>query len=172
MLFNYKRIAKTYSFNSVIKRDYKQIKYIVIHYTSGANDTAKNECDYFATGNTRSAGAHYFVDQKGKCGKSINLNRIAYSVGGLYTTKNGAGKYYKKCTNANSVSIELCGNLNKFPSDKQKKKVIKLIKYIRKHCPNAKTIIRHYDVNGKQCPLLYVRDEAKWKAFKREIDVW
>ena len=63
-------------------------------------------------------------------------------------------------------------NVNKFPSEKQKKKVIKLIKYIRKHCPNAKTIIRHYDVNGKQCPLLYVKDEAKWKAFKREIDVW
>ena len=61
--FDYKRKAKKVSYGNL--RNRKNIKGIVIHYTSGSKDTAKNECDYFATGNTRNAGAHIFVDYEG-----------------------------------------------------------------------------------------------------------
>ena len=105
----YKRMAKSISY-SPTKRNRKDVKYIVIHYTGNSNDTAKNNADYYATGNTRLAGAHFFVDKLGNTARSIPMNRTAWAVGGgkyndCKTT--GGGGYYGKCTNFNSVSIVL-----------------------------------------------------------------
>lgn len=177
MLFNYKIPAKPISYmckagtQEAVERDYKSVKYIVIHYTGNTNDTAKNNLDYFHNGNTRSAGAHYFVDQQGKAGKSINLKYIAYHCGGgIQTNDKGSSTYYGKCVNANSVGIELCDMVGKLPSEKMTKKVKKLVKHIRKYCPNAKTIIRHWDVNGKICPASLIgTNNTHWKKFKKEI---
>lgn len=146
------------------------IKYIVIHYTAGNGDTAIAECNYFKNGNTRAAGAHFFVDQSGNCYQSIALNRTAWSVGGFYTKANGAGSFYNVCTNFNSLSIELCDNLNKDPSAKQISTTKTLVAYIKSQCPNAKTIIRHWDVNGKACPARMIgTNSAKWNSFKAAI---
>ena len=166
----YKRLAKACSFASK-KRSKKSIKYIVIHYTAGNGDTAKNNADYFATGNTRNAGAHFFVDRAGNIARSIPMNRVAYAVGGDQRSgKKGEARYYGLCTNANSISIELCDNLKKNPSKEQTEAVKRLIVYIRKYCKNAKTIIRHWDVNGKACPALMAYPYSKvWTRFKKEI---
>ena len=104
------RTAKSASYGS--KRSTSSIKFIVIHFTGGEKDSAKNNADYFATGNTRSAGAHYFIDDEDIVWKSVPVNRIAWAVGGFFTQANGAGKYYKNCTNANSLSIEMAGVAN------------------------------------------------------------
>lgn len=158
-----KKLAKPVSYGG--KRDLADIKYIVIHYTGNKGDTAKNNVDYFATGNTRQAGAHFFVDKKGEIWKSINMNRIAWAVGGLYTLSGGAGAYHGKCTNTNSVSIELCdccvnSNWEQMLATRQ------LVQYIKKKCPNAKTIIRHWDVNGKNCPASMTgTNNEKWVLF-------
>lgn len=162
--------AKSLSYSS-IKRDKKNVRFIVIHYTAGEGDTAENCGKYFADGNTRQAGAHFFVGQDGSIVKSIDMNRTAWSVGGKKYSdcaQTGGGKFYGICTNANSVSIELCDNLKKQPSKKQIKAVKETIKYIQKYCPNAKTIIRHFDVNGKHCPAGMMKD-AVWKEFKGKI---
>ena len=125
---------------------------------------------YFHKNNTRSAGAHFFVDQKGEVYKSIPISLTAWSVGGFFTTAHGAGSYYKKCLNANSVSIELCDCATKDPSDAMIKVVKSLVASIQKSCPNAKTIIRHWDVNGKSCPARMAgKDNEKWAKFKKEI---
>ena len=61
----YKMIkAKPVSYGGT--RSLDKIKYIVIHYTGNDSrtDTAKAECNYFKNGNTRYAGAHYFVDNR------------------------------------------------------------------------------------------------------------
>ena len=68
----YKRMAKSISY-SPTKRNRKDVKYIVIHYTGNSNDTAKNNADYYATGNTRLAGAHFFVDKLGNTARSIPM---------------------------------------------------------------------------------------------------
>ena len=88
LIFDYVRMCKaSFIKNGISHRVYggrrsrKNIIGIVIHYTSLAKDTAKNECDYFATGIDRSASAHIFIDYAGKTGRSLPLNRIAYSVG-------------------------------------------------------------------------------------------
>lgn len=170
----YKKKAKSISYDSK-KRNRKDVKYIVIHYTGNNGDTAKNNVDYFANGNTREAGAHFFVDQKGNIARSIPSNRTAWAVGGDQRNgTKGEGKYYGKCTNYNSVSIELCDNAIKNPSKAQIKAVKDLIKYIRKYCKNAKTIIRHFDVNGKKCPIRMAGDKTtpqgkRWTKFLNEV---
>lgn len=152
-------------------RSLSDIKYIVIHYTGGGGgDTAKNNGLYFKNGNHTYAGAHFFVDQFGVCVQSISMSRTAWSVGGFFTQANGAGKYYKKCLNSNSVSIELCDCDYKDPSDKMVKTTRELIKHIQAKCPHAKIIIRHWDVNGKCCPARMAgRNNTKWLKFRAQI---
>ena len=146
------------------------VRYIVIHYTGNNNDTAKANCNFFKYTNTRSAGAHFFCDRSGTVIQSIPMNRIAWSVGGFFTQKNGAGSLYKTATNTNSVSIEMCDIASKYPSDAQIEACRKLVAYIQKQCPNAKTIIRHWDVNGKSCPARMTgTDNAEWQKFKKAI---
>lgn len=158
-----KKTAKKISYGG--KRNLSEIKYIVIHYTGNKGDTAKNNADYFATGNTRQAGAHFFVDKKGIIYKSVNMSRIAWAVGGLYTLSNGAGAYYGKCTNSNSISIELCDCCIK-TNWEQMLATRQLIQHIQKKCPNARTVIRHWDVNGKNCPASMTgTDNERWVLF-------
>lgn len=136
------------------KRKRKTVIGTVIHFTSNKGDTAKNNCDYFkkdpkyTSGLT--TGAHFFISPNGDTIKSIPLNQIAYSVGGGRQSTKG-GRYYKKLTNSNTVSIELC-DANKGYTDAQARAVKKTLKYIRKYCKNAKIVCYHYDVNGKNCP--------------------
>lgn len=142
--------AKSISYGSV--RPYSQVKAIVIHYTGISNDSAENEANYFAHGNTRAAGAHFFVDRKGKVVKSVPMSRAAWSVGIFFTKAGGAAKYWGTLNNYNTVSIEMCDCATKDPSKAQIKAIKKLIKYIRKYCPNATKIVRHWDICGKGCP--------------------
>lgn len=146
-------------------RSYKDIVYIVLHYTSNKGDTAENNAKYFSPsgGNKLKAGAHYFVDKKGEVYKSVPLNRVANAVGGFYTQERGGGKYYKRCTNRNSVSIELCDCLEDI-NDKQLASLKELIKRIKNKCKNVKMIIRHWDVNGKECPKPFIgTNNKRWK---------
>lgn len=162
-----KKLAKSISYGGV--RDLKSIKYIVLHFTGNKGDTAKNNALFYATGNTREAGAHFFVDKKGEVWQSIPMERIAWAVGHFYTAKKGAAFYYKKCTNANSVSIEMCDCLKNVGWD-QMLAVRELVQYIQKKCPNAKTIIRHWDVNGKECPKPMIgSNNKKWKHLHSKI---
>ena len=162
--------AKTCSYSTNVRK-LEDVKYIVIHYTGNEGDTAINNCKYFAQSNNRAAGAHFFIDQAGNICQSIDPKYTAWAVGGCYSTSNGAGNYYKICTNANSVSIELCDLADGQPSWKMTAATRKLVLYIRKMCPNAKTIIRHWDVNGKDCPTTMVgKNNEEWKTFKQFIN--
>ena len=148
-------------------RALSSIKYIVFHYTAVNGDTAKNEATYFSRNYSRYAGAHFFVDQSGTIAQSISMGLTAWSVGGAkYSGTSPA--FYGQCTNFNSVSIEMCDQVTKDAGAKQIEAVRWLISYIQGKCPNAKTIIRHYDVNGKPCPARYL-DAAKWNDLKKAV---
>lgn len=160
--------AKSISYGGT--RALNSIWYIVIHYTGNDDDTALANVNFFKNSNTRSAGCHWFVDGSGAVYQSIKMNRIAWSVGGFFTQKNGAGSYYKKCTNTNSVSIELCDIKSHYPTGAQVAATKKLIAYIQSECPNAKTIIRHWDVNGKSCPgRMTGTNNAEWNRLYSEL---
>ena len=160
--------AKSISYGS--SRNLDSIKYIVIHYTGNKGDTARGNGLYFKNGNTRQAGAHWFVDQAGRIVLSIKMEKTAWSVGGLFEERSGGGRYYQKCVNSNSVSIELCDLVSGEPSDNMRNAVRDLIKYIQYYCPNAKTIIRHFDVNFKCCPATMIGPNNKsWENFKAYV---
>jgi N-acetylmuramoyl-L-alanine amidase CwlA len=161
--------AKAISYGG--KRSLDSILYIVIHYTANKGDTAENNGRYFANVNKIKAGAHFFVDQRGNVVKSVNMSRVAWAVGGSrYPNyiQTGGAKYYGICTNYNSVSIELCDNATKDPSQAQTEAVRELIKYIKGKCKNANTVIRHFDVTGKCCPARMTKS-TKWKTFKGAV---
>lgn len=156
-------MAKKNSYGS--KRSLSSIKYIVLHYTGVNGDTAKNEVKYFSSGNTRSAGAHFFVSQDGDVQQSIPISYTAWSVGDW---RNGKGSYYSKCNNSNSVSIEMCDQLYKDASAAQIAAVKEVIAYIKGQCPNVVGIIRHYDVTTKPCPARYL-NHNKWQSLKAAV---
>lgn len=163
-MINKKYPCNPNNYDSKRIRAYKSIKYIVIHYTANKGDTAENNAKYFNRCVVK-ASAHYFIDRDGNIAKSVNMNRIAWSVGGLFKRV----PLYGKATNENTISIELCDIVGRGVSAKQKKALKNLCKAIYKKCPNIQDIIRHYDVNGKICPQYYVDNVDKWEKLKKEV---
>ena len=99
-----------------------------------------------------------------------NESEFDYVYNEYMRSGDGGGRLYGKCTNANSVSIELCDCLDN-AGYKQSLAVRMLVKYIKSECPNAKTIVRHWDVNGKHCPAPMIgKNNLKWKHLKNFIN--
>ncbi|MED9815739.1 N-acetylmuramoyl-L-alanine amidase [Anaerostipes sp.] len=150
-------------------RKLSDIKYIVVHFTGNKGDTALNNCKYFQ-GPNRHASAHCFIDGSGVVYKSVSLKRVAWAVGGCYTLKNGAGSKYKVATNANSLSIEMCNCVGGVPADVYKDLVWLVTYYMKKYNIDADHVIRHWDVNGKDCPDPWIGKNNKgWNKFKSDI---
>lgn len=150
-------------------RSESSIKYIVIHYTGNNGDTGANNCTYFQGAN-RHASAHYFVDGGAYVYNSVPVKSVAWSVGGFYSQSGGAGSFYKKCTNANSLSIEMCNCVKSVPDDVFDQ-TVELTKYLmKKYNIPASRVIRHWDVNGKECPARWIgKSNDGWDNFKRAI---
>ena len=149
------------------------IKYIVIHYTANDGDTDEGNGNYFAN-NTVYKSAHYFVDGD-SITQTVPDNYIAFSVGGnkyADCNKTGGGKHYGQCTNANSISIELCDEVKNGQYDFSKATIENAVEYVKilmkKYNIDIKHVIRHFDVTGKPCPAPYV-DNSKWQEFKNMI---
>ena len=146
-------------------RDFNDIKAIVIHNTGNVGDTAAGNCHYFSPSgsNNRSAGAHIFISSNGDIVQSIPFELKAYAVG-----DRGIGKYKNVYTNSNTVSIELCDIVTHDVTDAQIEAMKDVIAYVRSICPNANTIVRHYDITRKSCPMRYLND-AKWQQLKTAL---
>lgn len=166
-VFDYKRKAKPISYGAT--RPLSSITGIVIHYTGNVGDSAKNNCDFFALRNTRSAGAHIFIDALGYVGLSIPMRRIAWSVGnpgGSYFP----GAYYNVLNNSNTVSIELCDIVDHGVTPEQLDSLIHVCRWIKKKCPKVEHVVRHYDIVKKCCPQYYVENRPEWKNLQRKLE--
>jgi N-acetylmuramoyl-L-alanine amidase CwlA len=164
------RLADKANYGS--KRNVANIKYIVIHYTANDGDTDEGNGKYFAN-NVVKASAHFFVDDD-SITQSVPDNYVGYSVGGnkyADCPQTGGGKFYKKCTNSNSISIEICDDVKNgtvYPSAKTIANALELTKdLMEKYNIPQDRVIRHFDVNGKKCPAYWCGTEeknAKWKS--------
>lgn len=159
-------------------RSTKSIKYAVAHYTGNDGDTDEANANYFANNNV-GASAHYFIDDDSVT-QSVPDNYIAWAVGstglldqGSPYKKKGA-KYWGKCTNTNSLSFELCDTIDNGKRMVSKKTRANAAAFIAKKMHQYDipigNLIRHFDVNGKLCPIYWVTDEEDWKAFKNEVN--
>lgn len=156
------------------KRSTSNIKYIVIHFTANDGDSDESNSNYFANKIVK-ASAHYFVDDDSVT-QSVPDNYVAWSVGGSkYSNCNitGGGKYYTKCTNSNSISIELCDSKKDgkiYPTNKTIENAIELTKKLmKKYNIPVKNVIRHADVTGKPCPGYWFGTSEKNKLWKTEF---
>lgn len=153
------------------KRSTADIKYIVIHYTANDGDTDEGNGNYFANNIVR-ASAHYFVDDD-SITRSVPDDYIAWAVGGSKYKNTKGGTFYGKCTNANSISVELCDAKKNGVYDftettmKNAADLVKLL--MKKYNVPIERVIRHYDVTGKVCPKPFVDDEKAWKEFKERL---
>lgn len=156
------------------KQKKKNIKYIPIHNTGNkGKDTAFANANYFKDNHKRYAGAHFVIDLDGTIYQCGRLSDACYSVGGSKypnCSVTGGGTYYGKCNNYNQVSIELAGIVDYKPTKKQIEATKAVVEYIQKYCKNAKNIIRHFDVTGKDCPhRMAGKDNKEWTKFKKAI---
>ena len=152
------------------KRNTSLIKYLVYHYTANDGDTDENNAKYFHN-NVVKASAHRFVDDDSVT-ISVPDNYVAWHCGGGLQGSKGH-TYYKKCTNTNSIGIEMCDTIRNGKhevSSKTRANAIALGKEIvKKYGIKKENVIRHFDVTGKNCPAYFVKDEEAWKKFKNEI---
>lgn len=141
-------------------------KYIVLHYTGNKTDTAKANANYFRSVN-RGASAHYFVDASSVY-EVVSPSNTAWAVGRKY----GNAPYWGKCTNSNSISIEMCSTGGKI-SDATFANAVSLTKSLMsKYGIPAANVIRHYDVAAKACPGWsgwIPPNETIWKKFQSNL---
>lgn len=155
-------------------RAYSSIKYIVLHYTANDGDKAENNAKYFQTARDPASSAHYFVDDN-TIVQSVPDNYVAWAVGGnryFDIEKTGGGKLYKKVTNANSISIEMCGTKRDGKGTASEKTMQNAVSFclelMKKYNIDIDHVVRHFDVTGKHCPVYFMNDAA-WEGFKDRI---
>ncbi len=142
----------------------EQTRYLVIHYTAGDGDTARENGLFFSRA-PAGASAHWFVDEN-EAVQSVPEDRIAWHC--------GADTYvHEDCRNRNSVAVELCSRKEKQGNYEIPYRTLKngaqLVRQLMKRYKiPAENVLRHYDVTGKQCPAPLV-EAGKWRDFLEEL---
>lgn len=163
-----KNLARKENYGS--QRNTNDIKWLVIHYTSNDGDSDESNGKYFAREVVK-ASAHYFVDDDSVT-QSVPDNYAAYAVGGKCQSNHHP--YYKKATNSNSISIEMCDNHKDGVvniCDETLANTYALARALMsKYNIDISHVIRHYDVNGKLCPNCNgLLNDNTWAQFKNNI---
>ena len=166
-------------FKTVGKEDYRtgrqdDIRYIVIHYTANNGDTAKNNADYFGRVSV-GASAHYFVDEQTIWQTVKDEDTAWHCGGGRQGWDTGSAKFYKVCTNSNSIGIEMCSDVVAGKMSLTLPTItntVALTKYLmKKYDLPIENVVRHWDVTGKACPLPMVGQNNKiWLDFLGKVE--
>ncbi|MBD1157095.1 N-acetylmuramoyl-L-alanine amidase [Pelagibacterales bacterium SAG-MED20] len=148
------------------KRNIKQIKFIIFHYTGMKKESAAIKR---LTSIQSEVSSHYFIKYNGEI---INL------VPDLYTAWHAGSSYWKnfKSLNKNSIGIEISNPGHNFKYKKftkmQINSLLKLSKFlIKKYKINLENILGHSDIapNRKKDP----GEKFPWKYLaKNKIGIW
>ena len=137
----------------------KKVNSVVIHYTANPGTDAEANRNYFESlriSKTTSASSHFVIGLDGQIIQCIPFDEISYA---------------SNIRNDDTISIECChldetGEFN----DKTYHSLVTLIAWICcEYNLDKEDIIRHYDVNGKKCPLFYVDHKEKWEKLKDDV---
>ena len=156
------------------RRPTEGIRYLVLHYTGNAGDTAAGNATYFQK-NVVQASAHYFVDDRDVY-RSVPEERNAWAVGGALWAdhvESGGGRLYGVVTNSNSISVELCGTAgdgSPCASEATLENAASLCrKLMARYRIPAERVVRHFDVTAKHCPA-YLMDHEAWEKFRSRLE--
>ena len=147
----------------------QSVRYIVIHYTAGNGDTARNNGQYFAN-NVVGASAHWFVDEQDALA-SVPEPFVAWHCG-------GAAYLHPECRNSNSIGVEICSERDStgeyYFTEATLENAKTLVRQLmEKYNVPVERVIRHYDVTGKVCPAPFVGTGLDaWEEFKGGLIVY
>ena len=134
------------------------VKYIVIHYVGNPGTSAQNNRNYFNNKETK-VSAHFVVGLEGEIILCVPITEKAQA---------------SNERNADSISVEVCheDESGKF-NEATYASLVKLTAWLceRFDLDVGTSVIRHYDVTGKLCPLYYVEHEDEWLRFKDEVAI-
>ncbi len=139
-----------------------EVKDVFVHYTANPGTSAAQNRSYFEQQkdtHKASVSAHFIIGCEGEIIQCVPLDEIAYAV---------AGRNY------DSVSIECChtskdGAFSKETYDS----LIALLTWLTDaYDLDTSHILRHYDSNGKKCPLYYTEHEDEWEQLKRDVKAY
>lgn len=180
-------------YTSEVNTTYKagrDIKYIVVHYTAGTSSRAGAALSAakFFCGGTAGGSADFIVDDESVVQYNGDIgNRYCWSVGGekykTMSTSQG-GQLYGRCSNINSVSVEICSN----KTDKKSLKAAdadwyftdaaltlaaELVKKLmRDYGVSIERVVMHHHITGKICPNPWCVNESRlagWEKFKKAL---
>ena len=193
-------IAKGYINTHITHSPNRPIKYIAIHYTAGASSKGGSAMGVRGVFLKRNASADFVVDDTTIL--QINpdpKNYYCWAVGDKKNPYSGGGRLYGIATNKNTISIEICSNLQHgtsastanhegwYYTDESLENAVKLVRYLMlKYSVPKSNVVRHYDISGKVCPgiigwndsYIYTidgkqtkekSDSKKWDVFKGRI---
>lgn len=145
-----------------------KIEYLAIHYTAGGNSKpgASSNLDSIDSWKRGDASADFSVDD----GTFTKYNQdpqkyYCYSVGDKLYSNTKGGTFHGKCTNRNSISIEVCSSLKSgagakygnhagwYFTQETLSNAVKLARYLMQtYSIPLSNVVRHWDVSGKPCP--------------------
>ena len=132
-----------------------QVNGVVVHYVGNPGTTAKQNLSFFANlaeTHETYASSHFLVDMDGTVLQCVPLDEIAYC---------------SNDRNADTISIECChpDDTGKFTQETIEALARLLNWLIETYGLEREDILRHHDVNGKDCPKYFVRNPKEWEDF-------
>lgn len=135
---------------------------IVVHYTANPGTDAEANRNYFESRkdepdeSSNKVSSHYIIGLDGTIIQCIPLNEIAYA---------------SNKRNSDTISIECChpDETGRFSDDTYNSLVHLTAWLCAKFKLTRNSVIRHYDVTGKMCPLYYVDNSGEWDKLKDDI---
>ena len=132
---------------------------IVIHNIGNPNTTALQNRNFFASLAEREdifASSNFIVCLDGSIIQCVPVDEVAYA---------------SNHRNNDTLSIEVChpDDTGRFTRESYVAAVQLTAWLCVRFGLTADDVIRHYDVQGKECPRYFVVNEDEWEAFKAEV---
>lgn len=137
----------------------EQINGIVVHYTGNPGTTAQENRDYFEglkDGSGTYASSHFVIGMDGEIIQCIPSTEISYA---------------SNDRNSDTLSIECChpDESGQF-TEATYQSLVNLTAWLCSHFDvPVDSVIRHYDVTGKECPKYFVDHEDAWEQFRKDV---
>ena len=132
---------------------------IVIHYTANPGSTAQGNRDYFnglQFSHETKASSNFVVGLDGEIIQCIPSTEISYA---------------SNDRNSDTLSIECChpDESGQF-TEATYQSLVNLTAWLCSHFDvPVDSVIRHYDVTGKECPKYFVDHEDAWEQFRKDV---
>ncbi len=129
---------------------------VVVHYVGNAGTSAQGNRNYFATAGTPVV-SHFVIGLEGEILQCLPLWERSVA---------------SNERNRDTVSIEVChpDESGQF-TEATYRSLVRLTGWLcRTGELSSEQVIRHYDVTGKECPRYFVRNEAAWHQFLRDVE--